>query len=61
MRRGLTDFHFFFSFLSGSEMLTRPSGEDSSTGASASVVTKRLKGFEINKWNAVAFLAWVSP
>jgi hypothetical protein len=40
------------------EMLTGPSGEGSSAGASSSAVAKRPKRFEIKKWNAVALWAW---
>lgn len=40
------------------EMVTGPSGEGSSAGASSSVLSKRPKRFEIKKWNAVALWAW---
>lgn len=39
-------------------IVTGPSGEGSSAGASSSAVTKRPKRFEIKKWNAVALWAW---
>jgi len=40
------------------EMVTGPSGEGTSAGASASAGSKRPKRFEIKKWNAVALWAW---
>ncbi len=40
------------------EMVTGPSGEGTSAGASASAGSNRPKRFEIKKWNAVALWAW---
>lgn len=44
--------------MASEDMVTGPSGEGSSAGASSIAGAKGPKRFEIKKWNAVALWAW---